>query len=117
MSKDSISETFNALMPLAVTSMMMETFKKQERRWKLADHINAVFFMAMLPVANGMLRALVGPELEEKGLASLKDWHRQEYLQETMGEFDWMTWLDRLNRICFEAVEREIIRRLVREGE
>ncbi len=30
MSKDNISETFNDLMPLAVTSMMTELFQKHE---------------------------------------------------------------------------------------
>ena len=116
MSKDNISETFKALMPLAVTSMTMETFKKLELQWKPADHMNAVFLMAMLPVANGMIRTLIGPELERSGLKPLKDQHWPVYRQETMGEFDWMAWLDRLNRTCFEAIEREIIRRLLREG-
>lgn len=117
MSKDNISKTFNTFMPIALTSMMMGILKKHEWQWKLADHMNAVFLMAMLPVANGMIRTLIGPELEKSGLKPLKDQHWQVYRRETMVEFDWMTWLDRLNRTCFEAIEREIIRRLAREGE
>ena len=117
MSKDSISETFNVLMPFALASTMTEIFKKHEQQRKLADHMNAVFLLAMLPVADGMLRALVGPEPEKGESKPLQDWHWQVYRREIMGEFDWITWLDRLNRICYEAIEQEIIRRLVREGE
>ena len=117
MSKDNISETFKALMPLTVTSITMETFKKHEWQWKLADHMNAVFLIAMLPLADGIVRALIGPEQGKSELKPLQDQHWKLFRQETMEEFDWITWLDRLNRICFEAIEREIIRRLVREGE
>jgi hypothetical protein len=117
MSKDNISETFNALMPLAVTSMMRETFKKLEWQWKLADQMNAVFLMAMLPVADGMVRALIGPELERRGLKPLQDWHWQVFRQETEAKAGFMAWRDRFDRLCREAAEREIIRRFVWEVE
>ena len=79
MSKDNLHEAFNALMPFVVVSAMMEPFKKLEWQWKLADQMNAVFLMAMIPMADGMIRALTGPELEERVLRPLTDWHWQVY--------------------------------------
>ncbi len=117
MSKDNISETFKALMPLAVTSMMTEIFKKHEWQWKLADQMNAVFLMVTLPMVDGMIRALVGPELEKRGLTPLKDWHWQVFRQETEAKASFTTWHDEFDRMCREAVERAIIRRFVWEGE
>jgi hypothetical protein len=117
MSKDSVNEVFNALMPFAVASAMMEPFKKLEWQWKLADQMNAVFLMAMLPVADGMVRALIGPELEKRGLKPLKDWHWQAFRQETEGKACFMVWREKMDRLCREAAEREIIRRFVWKGE
>ena len=117
MNKDNISETFKALMPLAVTSMMMETFKKHEWQWKLADHMNAVFLLVTLPMVDGMIRVLVGPELEKRGLNPLQDWHWQAFRQETEAKAGFMTWRDEFEKMCREAAEREIIRRFVWEGE
>jgi len=117
MSKDNISEVFNALMPFVVASAMMEPFKKLEWQWKLADQMNAVFLMAMVPVADGVIRAFVGPELEKRGLNPLKDWHWQVFRQETKAKSGFMTWRDECDRLCRESAEREIIRRFVWEGE
>ena len=117
MSKENVNEAFNALMPFAVVSAMMEIFKKLEWQWKLADQMNAVFLMAMLPVADGMIRALIGPELEKRGLKPLKDWHWQVFRQETEAKAGFMAWRDEFDRMCREAAEREIIRRFVWEGE
>ena len=117
MSKDDISKTFNALMPIALTSMMMGIFKKHEWQWKLADQMNAVFLLAMLPVADGVIRALVGPEPEKRELKPLTEWQRQVYQQDTMAKSCFMAWIEEFNRMCREAVEREIIRRFVWEGE
>ena len=117
MSKDNISETFNALMPLAVTSMMMGILKKHEWQWKLADHMNAVFLMVTLPMVDGMIRSLVGPELEKRGLNPLQDWHWQVFRQETEAKAGFTAWRDEFDRLCREAVERGIIRRFVWEGE
>ena len=117
MSKDNISETFKALMPFVVASTMMGTFRELEWQWKLADHMNAVFGVAMLAVADGVIRALVGPELEKKGLSPLKDWHWQAFRQETMAKSYCMVWIEEFEKMCREAVEREIIRRFVWEGE
>ena len=116
MSKDNLSEAFNTLMPFVVASAMMEPFKKLEWQWKLADQMNAVFLMAMLPVADGMVRTLVGPELEKRGLKPLKDWHWQVFRQETEAKVVFMAWRDEFDKMCREAVEREIIRRFVWEG-
>jgi len=117
MSKDNISETFKALMPLAVTSMMTETFKKLEWQWKLADQMNAMFLMVTLPMVDGMIRTLVGPELEKRGLKPLQDWHWQFFRQEIEAKANFTAWRDEFGRICREAAEREIIRRFVWEGE
>ena len=117
MSKDNISETFKALMPFAVTSMMMETFKKLELQWQLADQMNAMFLMVTLPMVDGMVRSLVGPELEKRGLNPLKDWHWQAFRQEIEAKGGFMAWHDEFDRMCREATEREIIRRFVWEGE
>jgi len=117
MSKDNLSQAFNALMPFVVASAMMEPFKKLEWQWKLADQMNAVFLMAMLPVADGMVRALIGPELEKRGLIPLKDWHWQVFRQETEAKACLMSWRDQLDRLYREATEREIIRKFVWEGE
>ena len=117
MSKDNISETFKALMPLAVVSAMTEMFEKLEWQWKLADQMNAVFLMAMLPVADGMIRSLIGPEMEKRGLIPLKDWHWQVFRQETEAKASFMAWREEIDRLCREAAEREIIRRFVWEGE
>ena len=117
MSKDNLNEAFKALMPFVVASTMMETFKKLEWQWKLADHMNAVFLVAMLPVANGLIRALIGPELETTGLTPLTDRHWQVFRQETVAKSYWMAWIEEFEKMCREAVEREIIRRFVWEGE
>jgi len=117
MSKDNVNEAFNALMPFVVASAMMEPFKKLEWQWKLADQMNAVFLMAMLPVADGMIRTLVGPELEKRGLKPLTDWHWQVFRREMEAKADFMAWLEEFDRIRRDAVEREIIRRFVWEGE
>ena len=117
MSKDNLNEAFNALMPFVVASTMMEPLKKLEWRWKLADQMNAVFLMAMLPVADGMIRALIGPELEKMGLSPLKDWHWQAFRRETEAKASFMAWREEIDRFCREAAEREIIRRFVWEGE
>jgi len=117
MSEDNLHKAFNALMPFAVASAMMEPFKKLKWQWKLADQMNAVFLMAMLPVADGMIRALIGPELEKRGLKLLKDWHWQVFRQETEAKAGLMAWRDEFDKMCHEAAEREIIRRFVWEGE
>ncbi len=117
MSKDNVNEAFNALMPFVVASTMMEPLKKLEWQWKLADQMNAVFLMAMIPVADGMMRSLIGPELEKRGLKPLTGWHWQVFQQETEAKSCFMGWLDEFDRTCREAVEREIIRRFVWEGE
>jgi len=117
MSKDNWETTFKALMPFVVASTMMETFKKLEWQWKLADQMNAVFLMAMLPVADGIIRPLIGPELKKRGLTPLKDWHWQAFRQETEAKACLMSWRDQLDRLYREAAEREIIRRFVWEGE
>ena len=117
MSKDNLSEIFKAFMPFIVTSMMTEIFKKLEWQWKLADQMNAVFLMAMLPVADGVIRALAGPGLEKGGLSPLTDHNWLETCRETEREANYVPWLDVFNRMCLEAVEREIIRRFVWEGE
>ena len=117
MSKDNLSEIFKAFMPFIVTSMMTEIFKKLEWQWQLADQMNAVFLIAMLPVADGMIRSLIGPELEKRGLNPLKDWHWQVFRQETEAKAGFMAWRDEFEKMCREAVEREIIRRFVWEGE
>ncbi len=117
MSKDNVNEAFNALMPFVVASAMMEPFKKLEWQWKLADHMNAVFLMAMLPVADGVIRALVGPELEKRGLEPLTAWHWHVFRQETEAKACFMAWRDEFNRLYREAAEREIIRKFVWEGE
>ena len=117
MSKDNLNEAFNTLMPFAVASAMMETFKKLEWQWKLADQMNAVFLMAMIPVADGMIRALVRPELEKRGINPLKDWHWQVFRQETEAKAGFKAWRDEFDKMCREAAEREIICRFVWEGE
>lgn len=117
MSKDNLNEAFNALMPFVVASTMMETFKKLEWQWKLADQMNAVFGVAMLTVADGLIQALIGPELGNRGLSPLKDWHWQSSQQETMAKSYCMAWIEEFEKMCREAVEREIIRRFVWEGE
>ena len=117
MSKDNLNEAFNALMPFVVASTMMEPLKKLGWQWKLADQMNAVFLMAMIPVADGVIQALIGPELEKRGLIPLKDWHWQVLRQETEANACFMAWRDEFDRMCREAVEREIIRRFVWEGE
>ena len=117
MSKDNLNETFKALMPFVVASTMMGTFRELEWQWKLADHMNAVFGVAMLAGANGMIRSLIGPELEKRELTPLKDWHRQTFWQETMAKSYCMAWIEEFEKMCCEAVEREIIRRFVWGGE
>ena len=117
MSKDNVNEAFNALIPFVVASAMMEPFKKLEWQWKLADQMNAVFLLAMLPVADGMVRALIGPELEKRGLIPLTGWHWQVFRQETEAKACFMAWRDEFNRLYREAAEREIIRKFVWEGE
>jgi len=117
MRKDNVNEAFNALMPFVVASAMMEPFKKLEWQWKLADQMNAVFLMAMLPVADGMIRTLVGPELEKRGLKPLTDWHWQVFRREMEAKAGFMAWRYETDRMCHEAAEREIIRRFVWEGE
>ena len=117
MSKDNLSEAFNTLMPFAVASAMMEPFKKLEWQWKFADQMNTVFLLAMLPVADGMVRALIGPELEKRGLKPLKDWHWQVFRQETEAKANFIAWRDEFERMCRVAARREIIRRFVWEGE
>ncbi len=117
MNKDTLHEAFNTLMPFAVASAMMETFKTLEWQWKLADQMNAVFLMAMLPVADGIIRPLIGPELKKRGLNPLKDWHWQVFRQETEAKAGFMAWRDEFEKMCREAAEREIIRRFVWEGE
>ena len=117
MSKDNVNKAFNALMPFAVASAMMEPFKKLEWQWKLADQMNAVFLLAMLPLADGMVRTLIGPEMEKRGLIPLKDWHWQAFRQETEAKASFMAWREEIDRLHREAVEREIIRRFVWEGE
>jgi hypothetical protein len=117
MSKDNLSESFNILMPFVVASAMMEPLKKLEWQWKLADQMNAVFLLAMLPVADGMIRSLIGPELEKRGLNPLTDWHWQVFRQETEAKACFMAWREEIDRLRREAAEREIIRRFVWEGE
>jgi len=117
MSKDNVNEAFNALMPFVVASTMMEPLKKLEWQWRLADQMNAVFLMAMLPVADGMVRTLIGPELEKRGLTPLKDWHWQAFRQETEAKACFIAWRQEIDKLCREAAEREIIRRFVWEGE
>ena len=116
MSKDSWETTFKALMPFVITSTMTETLRELEWKQRLADQMNAVFLMVTLPVIDGMVRALVGPELEKRGLKPLSDWHWQVFKQETIAKSYFMACFDELERICREAVEREIIRRFVWEG-
>ena len=79
--------------------------------------MNTVFLLAMLPVAGGMVRALIGPELENRGLKPLKDWHWQAFRQETEAKAVFMAWCEEFDRMYREAMEREIIRRFVWEGE
>jgi len=117
MSKDNLSEAFNTLMPFVVASAMMEPLNKLKWQWKLADQMNAVFLMAMLPVADGMIRSLIGPELEKRGLIPLKDWHWLVFRQETEAKACFMAWREEIDRLRREAVEKEIIRRFVWEGE
>jgi len=116
MSKNSWETTFKALMPFVITSTMMETLRKLEWKQRLADQMNAMLLMVTLPMVDGVVRALAGPELEKRGLTPLQDWHWQVFKQETMAKSYFMACLDELERICREAVEREIIRRFVWEG-
>jgi len=117
MSNEGWQTAFKDLMPFVVASTMMETIKKLEWRWRLADHMNAVFLMAMLPVADGIIRALVGPELEKRGLRPLTDWHWQAFRQETEAKTCFLSWLNKFEKMCHETAEREIIHRFVWEGE
>jgi hypothetical protein len=63
-----------------------------------------------------MVRRLIGPALEKRGLNPLTDWHWQVFRQETKAKADFMAWRDEFGRMCREVAEREIIRRFVWEG-
>jgi len=117
MSSDNWETTFKNLMPFVVASMMMETVRNLKWRWKLADQMKAVFLIAMLPVADGVIRALIGPELEKRGLKPLQDRHWQVFRQETEAKANFTAWRNEFDRLCREAAEREIIHRFVWEGE
>ena len=110
MSNEGWQTAFKDLMPFVVASTMMETIKNLEWRWQLADHLNAVFLIAMLPVADGLVRGLLELEVEKKGLRPLTDQNQLVPRQEIETGAKLMPWLDVFNRMCLEAVEREIIR-------
>ena len=116
MSNERWETAFKDLMPFVVASTMMETLRELEWKQKLTDHMNAVFLMAVVPVANSMIRAFVGPELEKRGLNPLTDWHWQVFRQETEAKACLMAWRDEFGRMRRKAAEREIIRRFVWEG-
>ena len=116
MSNEEWQTAFKDLMPFVVASTMTETIKNLEWRWKIADHINAVFLIAMLPMADGIIRALIGPELEKKELSPFTDQNRLVLGQEIETGAKPMPWLDEFKRMCLEAVEREIIRLFVWRG-
>jgi len=116
MSNEGWQTAFKDLMPFVVASTMMETIKKLEWQWKLADQMNAVFLIAMLPVADGLVRGLLEPELEKKELSPLTDQNRLVPRQEVEAVANLIPWLDVFNRMCLEAVEREIIRLFIWKG-
>ena len=106
---------FNDLMPFVIASTMAETLRELEWKQKLTDYMNAVFLLAMVPVADGMIRALVGPELEKSVGRPLTDWHWQVFRQETGAKACLMAWREEFDRMCREVAEREIIRKFVWE--
>jgi len=115
MSNERWKTAFKDLMPFAVASTMTETLRELEWKQKLTDYMNAVFLMAVVPVANGMIRVFVGPELENRVGRPLTDWHWQIFRQETEAKVCLMAWRDEFDRMCRETVEREIIRKFVWE--
>ena len=115
MSNEVWKTAFKDLMPFAVASTMAETLRELEWKQKLTDYMNAVFLMAVVPVANSMIRAFVGPELEKRGLNPLTDWHWQVFQQETEAKVCLMAWREEFDRMCREVAEREIIRKFVWE--
>ena len=115
MSNEVWKTAFKDLMPFVVASAMAETLRELEWKQKLADYMNTVFLMAVVPVANSMIRAFVGAELEKRVGRPLTDWHWQVFRQETGAKACLMAWRDEFDRMCREAAEREIIRKFVWE--
>jgi len=106
---------FIDLMPFVVASTMVETLRELEWKQKLTDYMNAVFLLALIPVANSMIRTLVGPELENRVGRPLTDWHWQVFQQETEAKAWLMAWRGEFDRMCRKAAEREIIHKFVWE--
>ncbi len=116
MSNEGWKTALRDLMPFVVASTMLETVKRLEWQQELTDHVATVFGVSILAVADGMVRALIGPDLEKKVGRPLTEWHWNVYWQEAMAKSFCSAWLNELDRICRQVADREIIRQFVWKG-